>query len=65
MKNTLGRIVYAWFRVESLGPSRFIAIYYLLLLRLCKKNKNGDSSPLVRDLDNNNGQMNPFLHTAI
>jgi uncharacterized membrane protein YhdT len=33
MKNTLGPIVYAWFRVESLDPSRFIAIYYLLLLR--------------------------------
>jgi hypothetical protein len=43
MNNTLGPIVYAWFRVDSLDPSRFIAIYYLLLLRLCKKNKNDDS----------------------
>jgi hypothetical protein len=32
MNNTLAPIVYAWFQVDSLGPSRVIAIYYLLLL---------------------------------
>jgi hypothetical protein len=34
MNNTLAPIVYAWFQVDSLGPSRVIAIYYLLLLLL-------------------------------